>query len=356
MLLLLLAPGGGLLAQEGVELTSRRPPFQATTSAYYQRYVHGGLDVAELSFPVSAVLPLNRRMSVSLRTSPATASGRGLQTLAGPSDAQLGLSYYRSGERSSIVFSLGVNLPSGKRALTREELETLKVVSRPFFDFRVPSLGQGLNLAPGFTWAARVRENLVLGLGASYQYRGRFEPLAQMEERFDPGGEVLLTGGADVRLTPVSALSGDVTYTLYAADRVGERQVYEAGNTALATLRFMQARGFNELHLLARYRSRARSDVLAAGGFVTEAERTVPDQGEVRGTYRLRVNRTVHLGLMAGGRLFGESRGYGRQHLVDAGLLPELRLSGALRVAGRFVYSAGSFSGFEAGTGLVLTL
>ena len=70
------------------------------------------------------------------------------------------------------MLNLGANLPSGKSEVTPEEFVTLSVISQSLFNFRTPSLGQGLGYTPGLTVAFPLGNQLALGLGVAYQRRG----------------------------------------------------------------------------------------------------------------------------------------------------------------------------------------
>ena len=357
LVLLVLAPAGGSFAQERPLLqTSQRQPVQITTLALFQRYVEDEMTLSEMSFPVFVYVPVGRGVGLSLLASQATASGDTLETLSGLNDALVTLSYARRLGRSSLVVSVSANLPSGKQELTQDEFSTSIPLSLNFYDFRVSSFGQGLSLSPGLTFATPLSESFVLGLGASYLYKGSFKPLQGMEDRYEPGSEILLTGGMDIRLSQRAALSGDVTYTLYDTDRVGELEVYDSGSKTTATAVFRHHQGFNVLRLLVRYRGRAKSSVLSDTMLVTQTERTLPNQVEVRALYRLRLRPSVSTGLLVHGRFFEETAVFTKKQLLDVGLLPEVKLSNTLSVIGRFIYTLGTIDGFEAGGGLTLRL
>ncbi len=357
LVLLVLAPVGGSFAQDRPLLqTSERQPVQITTSALFQRYVEDEMTISEMSFPVFVYVPVGRHVGLSLLASQATASGDTLETLSGLNDALVTLSYARRLGRSSLVVSVSANLPSGKQELTQDEFSTSIPLSHNFYDFRVASFGQGLSLSPGLTFATPLSESFVLGLGASYLYKGSFKPLQGMEDRYDPGGEILLTGGMDIRLSQRAALSGDITYTIYDTDRVGELEVYDSGSKTTATAAFRHHQGFNVFRLLVRYRGRAKSSVLSDTLLVTQTERTLPNQVEVRALYRLRLRPSVSTGLLVHGRFFEETAVFTKKQLLDVGLLPAVKLSNRLSVIGRFIYTLGTIDGFEAGGGLTLRL
>lgn len=357
IVLLVLASTAEAFAQQRAPLlTSQRQRIQITTSVLYQRYMEDDAEIAELSFPLFISMPLGRRMGISLLASQATASGDGLETVTGFDDVQVTLSYARRLGRSSLVLNVGTNLPSGKHGLTQGEFDTVVPLSFNFYDFQVAGFGQGLSVSPGVTWAIPLSDDFVLGVGASYLYRQGFEPLEGMEDSFTPGNEILLTGGVDLRLSRRAVLAGDVTYTLYEEDEVGDVAVFGAGSKTTATVQFKHYQGFNELRLVGRYRGRAPSEVLSDSVLVTQPERALPNEFEVRATYTRRLSSVVTAGFLLGGRYFEETPLFAEKQLLDVGLMPDVRLSHVLSLTTRFIYTLGTFEGFEAGGGLALHL
>src|SRR5690606_28120510 len=112
--------------------------------------------------------------------------------------------------------------------LSSEEFRTSVLLSQHVYGFRVPVLGQGFNAAPGLTVAVPVSDRVVVGVGFAYQYRGAFEPLDDGRS-YDPGDEVLVTGGLDAALSDTWTISGDASYALYQTDRLDDEDRYRSG-------------------------------------------------------------------------------------------------------------------------------
>ncbi len=344
-------------AQEGdLYLSSQQQPVRVSIGAVYQRFTDDDRAISEVTAPLALSAPLGRSFGISLTASPASATGDAVQSLSGFSDAQLGLSYYQKIGQSSVVASLGVNLPSGKRELTLEEFTTTVLLSQHFFNFRLPGFGQGFNVEPGLVWAFPVGEGVVLGLGVAYQVKGPYKPLEGSTDDYDPGDELLLTGGLDLRLGPTTNLSADLTYTHYAPDKVGDAEIFSAGDRVTATGQLLSFFGRHELRLTARYRGQARSSIPATFGLAAEDLRTLPALVLLLGSYRHQVSGPFVLGVLAQARAFGETDVFESKTLFDVGLAPEVALSPTVRLRARFVYTLGDISGVEAGGGLVFTL
>jgi len=354
--ILVLSPVAKTVAQEAVYLGSRREAVHVTTRAQYQRYVDGDARIEELTFPLSAFVPVTPELGLSLRASPARASGRALESVGSVSDAQIGATYSKGFRRTSLVLGLSANLPVGKTSLSAREFDTSRRLSQNFYDFYLPIFGQGLNVAQSLTLAVPIHERIVVGAGAAYQIKGPFTPSSAFPDEYDPGDELLLTAGLDVQISSSSALSGDLTVTTYAGDTVSDEVVFGSGNRFTLTAQLLQYVGRDELRLIARYRSKGRSELPAVDGTVTKGERTVPNQAELSGRYRLRLDENTTVALLGHGRYYSAAGAFGSKSLVDVGVAPEHALSSTILLLTRFAYTTGSFSGVSAGAGLAFTL
>lgn len=350
----LLLVGHGAAAQPtDLYVTGERQPVQLSASTVFQRFDDGDRVIEEVSFPLVLQVPLGSRAGVSLMAGAAAASGDALEKLSGITDVQLGLSYRQPIGSGSLVASVGTNLPSGKRELSSEEFATSVALSQNFYNFAQPGFGQGFSVAPGLTVAYPLGEMLVVGGGVAYQYKDGYTPVTTMQGGYDPGDELIVTGGLDVRLGTTAALSGDVAYTRYGSDELGGQEFYQAGNRIAASLQYLNHLGFDTLHLYARYSSRGRGQIpVPGGGLATETHRSVPSYGRIRALYRKRTTETTYLGMLVQGRLYEETRAYSSKTLVDVGVRPELRITREVSLVSRFVYTLGSFSGLTAGMGL----
>jgi hypothetical protein len=324
----------------------------------YQRWaIASDSTFSELSIPVMIYLPVRYNWSVSFSGSQAAVKGDNFADLSGLTDAQLATSYHL--EKANLLLNLGINLPSGKGELTLPQLTTSAVLSSNVFQFQVPNFGQGLNISPSVTWAAPVRENFVLGLGASYQYKGKFTPLANSSLDYDPGDEMLLTGGFDARLSTTATLTGDLIFTFYMTDKINGGEIFGPGNKLVANLQFRQYFGFDELALLARYRSRAKNDLVVNGVLTPENVKTNPNQMEFSGHYRRRFSRRFSARFITEGRFYQNTPAFEGVNLFGAGLAPSLALAENFQLLAQLKYQTGSFkegaslSGLEAGLGML---
>jgi hypothetical protein len=330
-----------------------------TIMPVYQRWsMKAGTAFSEASVALSVYYPLARDFSVSVRGAQSNTGGD-VTKISSLTDTQFSLQYHV--ESADLLLSCGVNFPSGKKELTPDEFTTSVLLSNEIFNLQVPSYGQGLNVNPGFTWALPINDDLVIGFGATYQYKGKFKPLEGLGD-YDPGDEILIVGGLDVRLSEVAVVSGDVIFTTYGKDKLGGGDVFAAGSKWVANAQFRQYFNQNELWLLARYRTRGKNEVAVAGSLVPEANKVSPNQFELLGHYRVRFNERFSAAFLAEGRFYETtSAPVSGITLFGMGIAPEILLSPTVSIPARIKFQFGSLkdgdtlSGFEVGIGIGVT-
>ena len=334
---------------------SEQQPIRIRTGAVYQQYADADRRLSQITFPVSAFIPFTRNLAFSFYTNPAMVSGEAVTSIEGLSDAQAALSYYQEIGQGSIVVSVSSNLPSGKRELTEAEFATTALVSQDFYGFNVPVFGQGLNISPGITLAYPFSENVVAGVGFSYQLKGSFKPVENMVESFTPGDEMMITGGLDFKVADTWALSTNVSYMIYQADELGAVSVFESGDQTLVALQLLGNMGDNQLRLIARYRTKAKS-LLPAGGLIVTAPRTIPEQMQLLGSYTLTIQKNLSAAIIGRVRHYESTDFFSSKTLFDLGASPEVAFSESVSAVMRFVYTFGSFPGVEIGGGLAFRI
>jgi hypothetical protein len=329
-------------------------------SSYYQSWeVANTSTFNELSTPVFLYLPFGYAFHITAHASYASISGNRVQEISGFTDTQITLNYHF--ENANLLLTLGLNLPSGKKELTLDEFLSSGLISYSVFKFRVPNFGEGFGIAPGFTWALPLSDNIVAGIGATYQRKEGFRPLDTFNAEYDPGDEMLFTAGLDFRLNNTTTLSTDAIFTSFRTDKVGPKEIFASGSKWIFHVQFRKFFNFNELWLFARYRSRAKNRLVQAGRLFDEKEKTTPDQVDVMAHYRLRLRQRMYFRILAEARFFQEtSSDFSGATLFGLGLMPEFSLSKNLVLPVRFLFFSGSLkndidlSGFEAGLGLTM--
>jgi len=318
--------------------------------------------LSEFSMPIEVYWPISRETSLSLYTSYANAAGNNLTEVSGLSDTQISWNYYL--ENQNLVFNLGLGMPTGKTALDSLEFQTSLFISQYYWNFTVPSFGQGFNLSPGITWAIPLSDAAVMGLGLSYQFRGGFLPVKYTEDVYKPGNEVLLTGGLDLRLGRLSTLSGDIIFNSYGPDTYADTmEVYKSGNKLVTSVQFKNYYTHDLLFLSFRYRSKAKSQIIdrnsATGTYelIAEREKSYPNHIELTGWYKHRHSVSFFMSYGLEGRFYEETGIYKGSKLISIVLAPEIKLSNRSRLSGKLKYWTGSYStdvplsGLEIGAG-----
>jgi hypothetical protein len=357
--LLFTVPSASFAADE-VFIISQQGFIQGSLT--YQSWTSSGKTViSEFSTPVFFYYPLGKNTSLSAYTSLASAGGDSLRSLTGLGDIQSTLNYYV--ESLNMKFSLGLNLPTGKKAISMEEFGTLYLLSLNMYRFQTPSFGQGLNLSPGLSWAIPAGERWVLGLGGSYQLRGSFTPFEGMVKKYDPGDEWMVTGGFDFQASERTLVTADLLYSAYSEDRIGGQEIFLAGDKKVVNVQVKHRLQSSTLSLLFKYRSRDKNQIAIAGGMLPEDQKTIPDEFQAAGRYRFQWGkRRIPVQITAEISHFQKTAAFHAAQIFALGITPEFLLAGGSRIPvtaklsfGRYGESTDLF-GFELGLTWIYSL
>lgn len=352
----LAAPAAGQLGpgQRAEALTSQEQPIRISIQPTYQQFDDGALTLREWSVPLQATIPLGDRWQLSVRGSGASAGGERLTTVTGLSDVQTTLSSAWQLGEGSLILTANVSAPTGKEELSTPEFQTVRLLSRNIYPVRVPSFGQGLAAGGGATWAHPVTDGVAVGVGASFRYRGPFDPVVGLAGEYDPGEETRLTGGVDVRLSRTSSLSGDLSLFLYGTDTVGGVERFAVGNQLAGRLQFADRRQDQRVIVTARYAGQEKSTLPVVQGqdVTTQA---LPSQASLRGRYVREAGEIATLEAFAAGRWYGETAALSSKTVVTVGLEPQVEVTESVSITARGAYTTGSFTALEGGVGLLVS-
>lgn len=335
----------GLSAQSNTASLISQQPYARLNLSYQSWQSEMIINSSEIATPLEIYYPMNRQTAFMLRSSQGAFKGEDLSDLSGFGDTQLTALYHLSD--NNILLQLGLNLPTGKSPLTREQFQSSMLLGQTFYGYRLPNFGQGLNLSPGISWANPVSDQLILGLGLAYQLSGTYQPLSEDDRKYNPGNEILLTGGVDYQFDKITALSFDLILSFYGTDKFDTTEVYKAGNKIVATLKFQKYLGMNHLQLMGRFRSRTKSQSVSGGELVEDEYKTHPDQLHALARYTLRRNPKTRITLIGEAQYFFNMIDLESLSLVGVGVSPRHRLSPNTILSGRLKFSTGFFKGYS---------
>lgn len=197
----------------------------------------------QLTFPVSAAMPLGERWTMDITTvfatgevgfTPAAGGAERTASLSGLSDVRV-----RTSGRffdDAIILTIGVNAPTGKTQLDSLELTALRVLAAPALAMGAAPVGAGPSGVVGLL-SARTIGPWAAALGVSYEYRGTYQPVAALaagapSADFQPGGAVRVSLGLD-RLLGSHRLTLATAADIYRPDELRG----PSGNLALAQVK-----------------------------------------------------------------------------------------------------------------------
>lgn len=242
--------------------------------------------ISQISVPISLAVPLGSMWTVDLQSvystvrlgfDPRTGARQNL-TLSGVSDVRL-----RATGRlfnDGLVFTAGINAPTGQTELTADNLTVLRASAAPALGLGAPPVGGGPAGTVGLV-AARKIGAWAVAVGGSYEVRGTYQPVAALaagapSSDYQPGNVIRGSIGLD-RLVGKHRLSISSAADLFDTDEL--RDPGSSSALPLATVRLgpivttdvqlqLAAPRVNELVLWAahRYRSQFERDGVKVNG------------------------------------------------------------------------------------------
>ncbi|MBK8246786.1 MAG: hypothetical protein IPK85_05240 [Gemmatimonadetes bacterium] len=253
-----------------------------------------GLDSAAVSSVQQLAVPYSFRVAVGSswsvdatgaisRTSVGLASGQGdARELTALSDVRVRAVGRVFSDRLLATFS--ANLPIGATGLSAEELDVLRVVAAPALQMPVAGFGTGAGGGAGMAYAWQAG-SWSLATGASYEYRGAYQPVearilgASTTADLQPGGTVRASLAAD-RLLGEHRFSVLMAVDVFGQDRFDVRvgglttrstytlgpMVSVAGQLEVASTHFRDARIYFSERSRLPYTGRDGAAVRGSGG------------------------------------------------------------------------------------------
>ena len=223
-----------------------------------------GEKVVQQSAPVTISLPLSNRILITM-TNSAGISKLDTMKLQGIGDTRVGFSYVVPGDK--VWINGGVNVPTGITKLTASQLRVATILSQTAFGYRMPVYGQGINGNFGFAYAYTPRRRLVVGFGASYLYKGEYQPssIGGSTDKYDPGDEISLNAGLDyTTFSKSERFSADATVTNYLPDKVNGQNFIQSGLRVMTMMIYSLKWGPTSHMIHVRMRLRTQSQIFSA--------------------------------------------------------------------------------------------
>ena len=250
------------------------------TGIVLQQWTIDGIDdaISESTFPIELMYPIRPNLNVQLSHSPAV-SQFGNANLSGLSDTWIRSTYSLPDNRT--MFSVGMGLPTGKTELNNSEMAITTLLSQNAFKFRLPVFGQGLTISAGAMYAYPVNDQLTIGTGVNYVYRGNYKLRQDQAEKFDPGDQIGVNAGIDYIVMPQLRTTVDVIVNYYTADKMGKTEVFTSGPKLTAKAGFQYQAPFGLLWLRGSYRHKAKNETWDGQSMAPEAKNTNITQREL---------------------------------------------------------------------------
>jgi hypothetical protein len=132
--------------------------------------------------------------------------------------------------KNLFLATAGIQIPTGKNALSANEQPAAAAISTPQMAFRVAEVQSGFN--ENFTVASSIEmsDDLFLGGALGYLIKGGYAPV-EKAKTFSPGNEFTVTLGADYTMLLSNSkfkLMGEYMLTLYGKDKYNDTAFHQA--------------------------------------------------------------------------------------------------------------------------------
>lgn len=264
-----------MFAQEEIMTTAPNGYIQtgASMQIWQQELIFLNKPIIEVTFPVHVVMRMNNNLNLNMDVAYARADWNA-KSIAGGSDAyiQANLMLWDS----KLLLLGGIGIPTGKTHLNENELVVSQYLGLNVFRYRTPTFGQGLHVKAGACIAYPLTEQIVLGGGLTYLYRGKWVPLSSfqgvsIDDPYDPGDEINTQIGLDLKLTESMKIMIDALYTLYGEDKFQGLLIYQSGQKITINTSYFYRYDEHYIWFLLNYRSKNRNSISNGLTFSTEA-------------------------------------------------------------------------------------
>ncbi len=302
---------------------------------------------------------VNRDIRLSLQSG--YASSEAMQNkISGLSDAQVSINYKLRKLNTALDF--GINLPTGQEKVNLFNFQSSILLCSEIFNMKMPLLRQGTNIFAGVTWAKDISDAIIVGLGVSYQFKGKYSPVSDNSLSYKPSNELLISGGLDFRLNESATVSGDAIAIIYGNDKINGINSFSAGTKTIYSLMFRQYYGYNNLLVFLRYRNCAIDKLNGISEFIY-SEKISPNNLMALVNFKHQISGYLSLNYLAEGRFYQKTVApFSGYNIFGAGITFNIKILSNLFLPFTAKYFRGnsdgsvSINGMELGTGIILTL
>jgi hypothetical protein len=300
--------------------------------------------ISEGTFPIEFIYPIRDNLNIQINHSPAL-SRFGDYDLSGLSDTWIRSTFKLADNRT--LFSAGIGLPTGKTKLDDSEMMMTGLLSQNALKFQLPVFGQGLTLSGGVMYAYPVNNQLTVGLGLNYVYRGsyKFSKLQSLE--FNPGDQLGVNAGFDYIMSSRLRSNVDIVFNYYTADKVEKTELFSSGPKLTLKAGFQYQVTFGSLWMRLHYRYRAKNETWDGQALVPESKNSNVTQREVELGSKINLTEIIFLNVNGEIRSYVENEsGSGWIDLFGAGLGYEVLFSPnfSLSMAFKLFFGDGDFA------------
>jgi hypothetical protein len=315
--------------------------------------------------PITAYIPLAENWEMMLSSSTAGTDLESPQSadnnLSGLNDTRVIV--YHALMNDKLMLGLGLNLPTGKKALDEDEIGVANLLTESFLSMPVKNYGEGigLNLECGY---ADQYDIYTYGGGVGYTYKGSYEPLSGADN-YKPGDHFRLGVFGAVKRNEIFARLG-LRYNIYGMDKLDDEDVFKDGD--MFETRFVV--GYTTQQAITslgmKYILRSKHDRLIAGDLQTEPEKSHGNELLIYGQTAFRLTEVFTLRAMveytsiaANGYEDEDERFFGSSNYFGIGAGGSAELTDIFSVIAEFKYLSGvadddrlDLSGYEVASGI----
>jgi hypothetical protein len=318
--------------------------------------------------PINVYVPISDNWEVMLSSSTA---GSSLDLADGSESSLSGLndtrfSVYRSFLDDRVLLGVGLNLPTGKKALDNDEVGITNLLTESFLNMPVKNYGEGFGLHLEGGYAHKV-DIYSFGAGAGYTIKGSYEPLNGSTD-YKPGNHLRLGGFASVAKDRFTG-SFSLIYNAFGEDKLDGEPLFKDGSMVDIRLIGGYANESIATSLGLRGILRGKDKRITSDVLETEAEKSHGTETRVFGRISYALNEKYviralvdYKGVAANGYDEGHVRYFGSSNYFGIGFGGSGLFGEILRGFAEFEYFSGSaddgdidLSGWEIALGLGAT-